>query len=266
MKIYIPTRGRERQRTVERLGVKILQRYRAALVCSDVDARAIHKAYPEYEKSVDVIVTPKKIDGIAATRQYILDDAARNGVLVALMLDDDLPSWSVRESEPDEGQDAKYHSASSEEIAVGLREFDKLMLKCSHGSIGHRLFCQRHPRIYKNSRMLRALAYNVPKVTSAGAKFRLRVMEDFDIALQLLTQGHEAMIYNALVQDQSASNVAGGCSIYRTEDVQTAAACALHDLWPDYVTLKIKKGWAGMAERTDVQVNWRKAFKAGAGK
>lgn len=267
MKIYIPTRGRARLRTVERLGPKLLRKYNASLVCAKADANVLMEhGYPG--QGVDILVTPPKIDGIAATRQWILEHAAKNGVDVALMLDDDLPTWCQREPDPDPatGEDAKYHKADLNEIERGLADFAKLMKKHAHGSIGHRLFCQRHPELYYNSRMLRALAYNVPMVKEAGGKFRLRVMEDFDMQLQLLTKGYDNIVYNRLVQDQYANNVDGGCAAYRTAEVQAQAAHDLAKHWPDFVTVTVrapKREWGGMAERTDVKVNWNKAIKAG---
>lgn len=261
MKIYIPTRGRSRLRTVERLGDKILRKYDAKIVMSDANRKEFFGGM-----NFDTfLITPPKVDGIAATRQFILDHADKNGVDIALMLDDDLPTWCQREPDPvpATGEDAKYHKADLSEIERGLADFAKIMKKYAHGSIGHRLFCQRHPELYYNSRMLRALAYNVPMVKAAGGKFRLRVMEDFDMQLQLMTQGYENVVYNRLVQDQYGNNVDGGCAAYRTAEVQAQAAHDLAKHWPDFVTVTTrapKREWGGMAERTDVKLNWRKAI------
>ena len=267
MKIYIPTRGRARLRTVERLGQKILQKYDAVIVTSKENAETYSLAAC-VRGFGDLLITPPKIDGIAPTRQFILDHSAKNGVDIALMLDDDLPTWCQREPDPvpATGEDAKYHKADLKEIERGLADFEKVMRRYAHGSIGHRLFCQRHPELYYNSRMLRALAYNVPMVKAAGGRFRLKVMEDFDMQLQLLTQGFENVVYNRLVQDQYGNNVDGGCAAYRTAEVQAAAAHELARLWPEFATVTVKKPkreWGGMPERTDVKLNWRKAITAG---
>lgn len=267
MKIYIPTRGRARLRTVERLGQNLLNKYGAVIVSSRENAEMFDLA--QHRDSAPLLLSPPKVDGIAPTRQFILDHAAKNGVDVVLMLDDDLPTWCQREPDPvpATGEDAKYHKADLKEIERGLADFAKIMKSYAHGSIGHRLFCQRHPELYYNSRMLRALAYNVPMVRQAGAKFRLKVMEDFDMQLQLMTQGFENVVYNRLVQDQYGNNVEGGCAAYRTAEVQAAAAHELARLWPDFVTVTTrapKREWGGMgAERTDVKLNWRRAVQAG---
>lgn len=249
MRIYIPTRGRPRQRTVERLGQSICDKYKLTLVCPPNEVRELS----EYS----VAVQGCRKEGIAATRQWILDNTDDP---VVLMLDDDLPTWCHRLRDTN-----KYAKATEVQIYEHLRLFAGMMEQFAHGSIGHRLFCQEKPPLYYNSRMLRALAYNLD--LTDGAQFRLKVMEDFDMALQLFAKGRDAIVYNAMVQDQYNNNSDGGCSSYRTPEVQAAAAERLAKLWPDVVTVvkrAPKREWVGFGgERTDVRVNWAKAAKLG---
>jgi hypothetical protein len=63
--------------------------------------------------------------------------------------------------------------------------------------------------------------------------------------------------------NQRGSGAVGGCSGYRNNEVQTEAANELHRLFPDFVTVvtkKSKSSWQGMEERTDVRIQWKKAF------
>ncbi len=263
MRIYIPTRGRVGlQKTVERLGKSINRRFKTTLVCPPDEVK-MHKIN---EGQHDVDVLPCKAEGIAATRQWILDYERKHDNGVVLMLDDDLPTWRKRSSEKNDRGETPYTKATTKEIEEGLATFDKLMEGYAHGSIGHALFCQVSPPIRYNSRMLRALAYNV-KLIPKTTKFRLQVMEDFDMELQLFAQGFTAMTYNGVVQDQHQNNSEGGCSSYRTLEVQAAAAHKLKELWPNFVTVVTRapaREWIGMGgERTDVRVNWGKAAKAG---
>lgn len=256
MRIFIPTIGRPRQRTVERLPLDVLRKYAVTIVCPPHELNAHKNKYATH-----VWVCPAK--GIAATRQWILNHSDDD---IVLMLDDDLPTWCWRTHDRTSVVDAKYKKADDKELARGLGEFERLMRNHAHGSIGHRLFCQTQPTLNYNGRMLRALAYNRKLV--GRAKFRLPVMEDFDMALQLLSQGRDAVIYNQLVQDQYATNAAGGCSLYRTPEVQANAAKLLQKTWSEFVTLVTRapkrewsEGFGG--ERVDVRVNWRKAARAG---
>lgn len=261
MRIYIPTRGRiDKQKTVERLGSDLCREFNVTIVCPPDEVAALKKAVSEPVK-----VLACGVEGIAATRQWILDHARKNGEHVILMLDDDLPTWRQRTDTQNEKGETPYRKATTEEIGAGLRQFDSLMESYAHGSIGHALFCQTQPLVKKNSRMLRALAYNM-KLLPKDIKFRLQVMEDFDIALQLFTRGYESVTFNGVVQDQHQNNSEGGCSSYRTNDVQAAAAHKLHELWPQFVTVVTrspKREWIGMPDRTDVRVNWAAAISHG---
>lgn len=264
MRIFIPTRGRVGlQKTVERLGRRINRRFDTTLVCPPGEVKQ-HKLN-EGQHEADVL--PCKAEGIAATRQWILQYARKENEGIVLMLDDDLPTWRKRaEGAWTKGVDVKYTKATTEEIETGLATFAKLMQGYAHGSIGHALFCQVQPPITYNGRMLRALAYNLDLMPT-DIKFRLKVMEDFDIQLQLLTRGFENIVYNGIVQDQHQNNSEGGCSLYRTGEVQAEAAHALAKLWPGVVTVverAPKREWIGMGPRTDVRVNWRRAIAQGA--
>lgn len=262
MRIFIPTKGRvDKQKTVERLGADINSSFGTVLVCPPDEAKELKSRYSH----MGVDVWPTKVKGISATRQWILDNAGKGNDPVVLMLDDDLQTWRLRSDSQNSKGETPYTKATQDDIQTGLRFFGKMMREYAHGSIGHALFCQTSPIVKYNSRMLRALAYNIELIPK-GVKFRLPVMEDFDMELQLLTRGLESVTYNGIVQDQHQNNSEGGCSSYRTNEVQAAAAHELARLWPDFVTVVTrdpKREWIGMGARTDVRVNWARAAKSG---
>ena len=65
--------------------------------------------------------------------------------------------------------------------------------------------------------------------------------------------------------NQSGSNKDGGCSTYRTYEIQAAAAEKMARLWPDFVKVVEKKvkGWGPMSIRKDIRVQWKKAYVSG---
>lgn len=264
MRIYIPTMGRtDKQKTVERLGLETNQMFSTTLVCPPGEVKDLIDRYGH----LGIQVLPCKVKGIAATRQWILDFHRKSGSehATVLMLDDDLPTWRKRTDAQNDRGETPYVKATTEDIRKGLNEFAQLMDRHAHGSIGHALFCQHSPPLKFNSRMLRALAYNVQLIPEK-TKFRLPVMEDFDMELQLLTAGFPSVTYNCIVQDQHQNNSEGGCSSYRTNEVQAEAAHRLKQLWPAFTTVVTrapKREWIGMGERTDVRVNWAAAARAG---
>lgn len=259
MRIFIPTlnRGPERQYTLRELGPKLVKKYNATVVCPPKEVGSFVKA------GVQAMACSAK--GIAATRQWILDNSPDPHVL---MLDDDLSSWSWRdEAEGLDGDTSvRYRKATDAQRAQGMAEVAKLLKRYGHGSIGHRLFANNRAALDFNTRQLRALAYDRDLLKREGVKFRIPVMEDFDVQLQLLKRGHECFQLNMLVQEQRGSNEDGGCSTYRTDEVQRKAAERLAQLHPDCVTVVVKeqKGNGTMwGSRTDVKVNWRRAIRAG---
>jgi hypothetical protein len=254
MRIFIPTMGRppERQYTLRELPRQVFERYKPTLVAPPADYKALRAA--------GLTVVECRAKGIAATRQWILDNSMDPHVL---MLDDDLSSWSWRGLD---GDRVAYRKATVDERVKGLREVERLLHKYRHGSIGHRLFANNRDTVEYNTRQLRALAYDRDHMNKVGVKFRLPVMEDFDVQLQLLNKGYPCFQYNQLVQEQNGSNIAGGCSTYRTAEVQAKAAHQLAFLHPDCVTVVEKKLKASdnmWATRTDVRVSWRNAIRAG---
>lgn len=90
------------------------------------------------------------------------------------------------------------------------------------------------------------------------------LMEDHRINLSLLERGYSNKALAEMCWDQ-ASNAPGGCSTYRTTELQSRAAHRLYELHPEFVTVVVKKpktAWKG-EERHDVRIAWKKAWKAG---
>lgn len=260
MRIYIPSlnRGPEKQWTLRELGPKIIKKYKATVVCPPSEVKSFLDA--------GIQAVGCKAKGIALTRQWIIENADVSDNVV-LMLDDDLSSWSWRYETDKIG----YKRATEAERERGFAEFEKIMKKHAHGSIGHRLFANNRGAIEDNTRQLRALAYNTLTMQRLGVKFRLPVMEDFDVQLQFLKLGYASVQYNYLTQEQRGSNEPGGCSTYRNHQVQADAAHRLAKLHPECVKVvqkKLDKGWGGDmgSERTDVTVAWAKAAKIGVEK
>jgi hypothetical protein len=114
-----------------------------------------------------------------------------------------------------------------------------------------------------NTRILRVLGYNRKILAKENITFgRVQVMEDFDVALRLLRAGYPNCILNHVAHNQKGSGAAGGCSTYRTPQVQAQAAHVLAALHPGYVKVvekTTKTAWGG-GTRTDVNIQWKKAY------
>ena len=122
------------------------------------------------------------------------------------------------------------------------------------------------------TRAMRVCGFDLNVVFKHNLSFnRLPLMADFDITLSLLELGYPNRVIYKYANGQRKSNDDGGCSLYRTPELMTAAAEGLYKLHPQFVKVEEKttsKPWAGFDTnvRTDVTVAWRKAFEFGKNK
>src|ERR1035441_9939519 len=134
------------------------------------------------------------------------------------MLDDDLRFFRRRTDDP-----TKFLPVTNGQLELCMGDLERLMQKYAHGGLlaregGNRIT----ERTKENTRLLRALAYNVDVLRKHKIKFDRGAMEDFDVALQLLRLGYKSVALCSYVQRQTRSNAPGGCSTYRTPAYQAA--------------------------------------------
>jgi hypothetical protein len=98
------------------------------------------------------------------------------------------------------------------------------------------------------------------------------IMEDFWVILHWLRAGYKnRVLYTYAQGEKGGSNSSGGCSIFRTDEVQEKAVNFIKSTFPDVVTIKkkiTKNAWRGFKTnkkgemiRTDVIIHWKKAYK-----
>lgn len=265
LRIYIPTRGRlgmNRQVTLR----EFLQysSHEPFLVCPVDEVRA-HRTYYPY-----VIGCP--CDGIAPTRQWILENSSAD---IVVMASDDM-RFSYR----------KDPSKTKLDRCEELDPLISLIERCVadgyiHGGVGARqgnnyknLCGQRAKGILDRGHVFvdceRVNDFHFMKreaVLEWGARMdQLPVMEDFHFTLGLLLKGVPNRIIHDYVWNQEASGKTGGCSLYRTIAVQEEGARGLAAAFPDWVRLKMKRSkdsspaWKDFKERMDVQIYWWKGY------
>lgn len=257
MNIYIPSRGRA---GAELVWHRLPPPWReGAMLVVPKDEK---KDYAHYSGVPVKNILAPDVHGIGAVRQWIVDRCDYS----VLMLDDDIHFFARRKDDP-----TKLLKASPSDTAKMLVVCDNVLQDHAHIGIATREGANRcTDKFIDNTRLLRALGYRPAILKKHGIRFdRLPVMEDFDVALQLLRLGYPSRQVNYFTQDQGASNAPGGCSEYRTMEVQAKGAEGLAKLHPEFVTVVEKEplksgGWSGQA-RKDVRIAWKKAF-ASAGR
>lgn len=254
-RIYIPTLGRiGKQRTYDSLPKHIQER--AVLVTSEEEAEA--------QEMLGYPVLVCDAHGIAATRQWVLDqhDVEQYGGKL-YMFDDDLRFARRRTDDP-----TKLSKLAPGDSGIGdmVEELDNMLDAVPMVGITYRSGANRRTETYlPGVRIHNVWGTDVEVLRAEGIRIdRLQFMEDFDLALQLLTKGYPTLMLNSYTQDDGESNAPGGCSITRSGPAQTEACFGLWENFPDFVKLREAKGWTGMGEtRTDVTVQWAKAYAYG---
>ena len=251
MNIYIPTRGRaDQQVTLSYFPEELRQEVTLVVDHDEADQ------YTKYD--CKTMVCPESVHDIATKRKYIHENATTNKIV---MLDDDLRFY-IRKKHND--WHLRYLEGEEYPAMFGL--IDKWLDDYAHVGVSAREGNNRVEHLsVENTRYMRVLAYNLDHFDGVEVG-RVKVMEDFDINLQLLKKGLPSKVSYYYAQGQGSSNAAGGCSEWRTLDVQSEGAERLKELHPDVVSVvekETKTAWGG-AIRKDVKVQWKQAYKTGA--
>lgn len=250
MDIMIPTSGRPRKQvTWNSLPQEI--RRKVFLVVTQDEAEEYLHALP----NANILVCPSM--PIGPKRQWCVENAGHK----LLMLDDDLTFFHRREDNP-----KLFRPATFVDVGELIAAIDDELEVCAHVGIGSREGGNRlTERRYFNTRLQRVLAYRTDVLQRENIRFdRLPVMEDFDVNLSLLRRGYRNVMLNWMVNDQGGSNAPGGCSRWRTLDIQAAAARKLAELHYGFVRTvekTTKTAWGGQT-RTDVNIQWKKAYES----
>jgi len=214
----------------------------------------------QYKKEYgDDMIMVSPVNGIASVRQWVLENCLSR---YALFLDDDM-SFSHRTSEKKLKKTRGWDVKKMLQLLISWLDEG-----FAHVGISPRFgnFQVEEPWV-EVGRMNNAYAYNVDTFLTTGVRFdRLEVMEDFDVTLSLLEKGFPNRITYEYAWAQKKSGDVGGCSAYRTSQMQEKAAHELKKLHPKYVKVVQKESkvkWEGFDSkiRTDVNISWKKAYR-----
>jgi len=208
--------------------------------------------YRQHNPDTRILTVPEGMKGIAKVRRWILESFPGK----VIMLDDDLRfyyrnvpgDWHLKYATPEQTHQL----------------FDLIWMdlnRYAHGGVSAREGNNRLPdEMQVNCRLLRMLCYNTKLFPDTLEYDRVEVMEDFDIQLQLLRAGLPNFMFTKWAQGQPGTQDPGGCSTYRTGEVQRAAALRLAELHPGLVRVVEKNDKGKFGKRTDVRISWKKAY------
>lgn len=209
------------------------------------------------------------VNGIATTRQWIVDKALEELESKIFMIDDDL-HFIVRGKMEDPTNDVHLRPCDDEDFREMIRWVDTQLDTHAHCAISMREGNNRVAGFHATqsaTRGIRAVGYCVDTLNDHELMFRDEVegREDLDMTLQLLRLGYSNIVTYHWAQGQRTADAAGGLHGTRDGEQLDRTAVRLSELHPTFVKLrkKINKSGGMAGERTEVTVYWKKALEAG---
>lgn len=209
-----------------------------------------------------VLALPKTVPSfLPPQRQWIMENAACDYVF---LMDDDLTF------------DYRYEGLClkrSDDVAMGKMIKDVLELMETYSLVG--ISCRsvntlEHGSVKKNKgNMNRCYCVNRSHFLSEKctfAPFDSFLIEDLYVTLTMMKAGHPTCILYTYAQEHKVSNDKGGCSLYRTLELEEKSAKYIVKAFPDITRLRVKKNKAGnfgkpilngMVMKVSVTVDWK---------
>lgn len=261
IEIYIPSIGRSYECTTP--GELSMEARKVSTIITKPE-EVERYAQRSGQMGIKVIAQESSCTNIGHVRKWMIDNCKTKYLM---MLDDDLRFYYRPKPGDWHLKYLKNTDQFDEMISFLMERVRKENI--AHASIAFREGSNNQLEDWAyNTRYSRLFVYDVTQMKDIILG-RMQVMEDFDIALQLIRKGRPSLVCYKYAQGQKSSGAKGGCSTYRSLEVQREAALELARLHAPFVKAvekTTKTAWGG-ATRTDVLVHWKKAFessKAGA--
>ena len=259
MKILIPSLGRaDSQLTLTQMKAAGIQ---TTLVVRPQEEHLYAKWCDEL---TDMAVLPDAVHDLAATRQWCTENFYPEDIF---WMDDDMLFY-VRPGTP---IDDRLYYCESDDMATMMRIIERSFEHYAHVGISLRQGNNRKMmHFHEAGNMGGCIGVKTKIVMDHGLRYdRNIVMEDKHMILSLLELGYPNIVWYYYCCGQKGSNTAGGCSTYRTADMQRESAELLAADHPGFVKVtqkKTKGGWfGGDGTRWDVVCSWQKAFASYTG-
>lgn len=258
--IMIPTLGRlDKQITLDYLSRSHPLLDRITLVTTHSEHRA---HWNKYAEQCVVIGAPDNIKGIAATRQWCVENCPTDYLFI---LDDDMVFFKRDDLDIRLSKSTPNDLEEMFQELISWLEFEDFLLVGLSARQGNNNVYEDYVDV---TRQMNFHGINIKMFKDYGFRFDgLKVMEDFNLLLNMFTRAIPNRVSYRYCWNQSGSGAKGGCSTYRTGELQKQCALELKERFPDFVAVvekKSKSGWDGLETRTDVRIQWKKAFKYGS--
>jgi len=252
MKIYIPTYKRDVVRTLRYIPPEWMER--TSIVVEERDEKRIRKADVRCNK---IVVPEGRSKHIGDTRQYILDLTRENKIM---FLDDDITIQVLKNPGRHNLREANFGDFR---LLLNRLEYLLDLYPLVGASARNEAHLDFNKRFQINARIIRWLGVDVSFARRNNICFnRVPTSEDYDFHLQILRRGVQTVKdCTAFVGDGGSNRPGEGCYETHSHYADGESQKIIQSLHPDFVKLVTKtgSGWT----RTDVQVQWKKAYQWG---
>jgi hypothetical protein len=269
MRIYIPSRGRHltvQRQTLSRLHDDDLKRTTLVVHASEYDM--YFRATPPELYTKGLRILSLDYDKFPDKKHKIGLHAAEQGESSFCVIDDDL-QFLVRISDID----WRLRNQTKNDAKLMFEYISVLATVFGHGAISSREGNNRGgvgsmTDLTKTCARAMRFHFFQTELFLSLKQGRLIDVEDFDATLQLLRRGYPNAVNFWFASGQNKTNSAGGCSLYRTNEVHDQEVRKLQAFHPKFVSLRLKSNKTdndGFGTRTEATIQWRKAYDSSKG-
>ncbi len=241
--IFIPSRGRPKCKTLSHLP--------QAWVVIEPHELPLYRLYHSQQQ---IFVLPESNRGIGYVRQQILDAARRLGLTWFWMIDDDVTAFYEAINQKSIKTTGEHALTSAEEIITVIPNVGQACLEPSQ-------YAWAAKEIYANEGHCEAcVLINVKKTKNINYRPHLKLKEDIDFSLQILSHGCDNIrVKRFSFSSPKVGTNSGGLNGLYNDQIQLEESQKIVDIWGDKYCRVGKKPTG----RTDVIIKW-KAFAQAA--
>lgn len=253
LEFIIPTLGRcDNQITLSSIPSKYHPQ--TTLVVQEHEYDYMKQKYP----TANVWKLPSGTKGIAMTRKHISQQWKGKRVFI---MDDDLKFVSIN-------SELKGRPMTDVEFDKMVENIERFMDEgYVHGGLSTHNTPPQDKEFSFNTRTYTNVFYSEkfnPDVIDWGEQY-VMMPEDFYVTLQLLTTGHQNVVFNWSRVNPSPTNAKGGCETYRTLENHNRGQEILAEKFPDFVEVYQKEQtsgpWKGL-QKNALKIKWKQAYES----
>lgn len=268
MNLYIMTRGRiGEQRTYASIPYSWRDKCFLVVPQEEHEQHFTLGGDDDFGKAIPTIPVPFTVTNYSQKMQWILQDGMEDGEECCVILDDDLvfSRQVLKDNNTRVGLETIQGSECERLLALwGYMEIlleDTALVGVHPRQMGH----IQKPPFNENGKVICVQGINRRMVGDIPDIAKFPILSDVVLNATLLARGQGNKIITTFFQDWGSCNAPGGCSLYRTPEMQAEACYWLEERFGPYIKAvekEAKDGWLG-GKRVDFRGQWKALHKAG---